>query len=68
MTIEVGSTGQRIMTVNDVAEKYRVPVSWVYSRTRQTGPGSIPRLVLGKYLRFEQTEVDAWMRRQGKST
>jgi predicted DNA-binding transcriptional regulator AlpA len=47
-------------TIDDLAERWQVPKSWIYARTREKGPGSIPRVKLGKYLRFRPAEVDAW--------
>jgi excisionase family DNA binding protein len=53
-----------LLSVNDLAEKLNLPVSWVYSRTRETGPGTIPRVRLGKYVRFEWDKVKDWIERQ----
>jgi len=53
-----------LLSVNDLAAKLNLPVSWVYSRTRETGPGSIPRVRLGKYVRFEWERVKEWIERQ----
>jgi excisionase family DNA binding protein len=49
-------------TVNELANVLKVPKSWVYARTRETGPGSIPRIKVGKYLRFEINKVLDWLR------
>lgn len=54
-----------LMTIDDLSQKTQLPVSWFYSRTRQTGPGSIPRLKLGKYLRFRWAEVEKWLAQYG---
>ena len=32
----------RLLTVNELAEVLSVKKSWIYSRTRETGPGTIP--------------------------
>ena len=53
-----------LLTVRELAEELRVPVSWVYARSRQRGPGSIPRIKVGKYLRFEFEDVLMWLRSQ----
>ena len=55
---------QNLLSVGELAEKLNVPVSWVYSRTRETGPGTIPRVRLGKYVRFEWEKVKEWIERQ----
>ena len=53
-----------LLSVSDLAEKLSVPKSWVYSRSRETGPGSIPKTKLGKYVRFEWELVKEWIERQ----
>jgi hypothetical protein len=44
----------------ELAKRWNVPISWVYNQTRQTGPTAIPRIKMGKYVRFVPSEVDAW--------
>jgi len=53
-----------LLTVDELAEALRVPKSWVYSRTRQTEAGSIPRVQVGKYIRFRLQDVMDWIERQ----
>jgi excisionase family DNA binding protein len=53
-----------LLSVEEVAELLRVPVSWVYDRTRSRGVNRIPGFRLGKYWRFEEGEVLAWLERQ----
>ena len=48
-----------LLTVAEVAELLRVPVSWVYERTRRRGSDQIPHLKLGKYLRFSRSALFA---------
>lgn len=57
------SLRDELLTVTDVAELLRVPVSWVYDRTRRRGIERIPHLKLGKYLRFRPSEVREWLQR-----
>ena len=38
----------------DLADRLKVPVSWVYEQSRQ---GNIPTHRIGRYLRFSLTEV-----------
>ena len=56
-----------LKTVEEMAESLRVPKSWIYSRTRETGPDAMPRLRVGKYLRFNSTEVFKWLDKQQKA-
>jgi len=53
-----------LLSVGEVAELLQVPVSWVYDRTRSRGVNRIPGFRLGKYWRFEEREVLAWLERQ----
>jgi hypothetical protein len=43
---------QDLLTIDELAEKLKIRKSWIYSRTRIKGPGAIPCLKIGKYLRF----------------
>ncbi len=54
-----------LLTVEDVAELLRVPVSWVYERTRARSANRIPGFRLGKYWRFREADVLAWLEQQG---
>jgi excisionase family DNA binding protein len=55
-------TLDELLTLAELAEKLKVRKSWVYARTRETGPGSMPRLKAGKYLRFQEQAVMEWLR------
>ena len=55
---------QNLLTINELAERLKVPKSWLYSKTRETGPDAIPRLKVGKYLRFYFDEVMAWIQKK----
>ncbi len=50
-----------LLTVAEVAEFLKVPVSWVYDRTRRRGAARIPHMKLGKYLRFDGAEIRQWV-------
>jgi excisionase family DNA binding protein len=60
---QVALTQERneLLTVKEVAELLRVPVSWVYDRTRKRSLDRLPGIRLGKYWRFRQGEVLAWV-------
>jgi hypothetical protein len=32
-------TIDNLITIDEIAEELKVPTSWIYSRTRKTGPG-----------------------------
>ena len=45
-----------LITVQELAKKLKVPVSWVYQLTR-LGQDAIPHVKMGKYVRFDWDEV-----------
>jgi excisionase family DNA binding protein len=53
-----------LMTVSEIAGFLKVPVSWVYERTRRRGIERLPHVKLGKYLRFSLPEVKEWLQKQ----
>lgn len=52
----------QLLTVQEVAELLRVPVSWVYGRTRKRSSERLPGYRLGKYWRFREDEILAWVK------
>jgi len=54
----------QLLTVEELAEELKTPPSWIYSRTRQTGPDTIPMIKVGKYCRFNLQEVLSWLKKQ----
>ena len=52
------------LTVDELAEFLKVPKSWVYSRSRETGPNAMPVRKVGKYCRFLLDDVLDWLERQ----
>jgi len=56
---------QELLTIKELSQRLKVPVSWLYSRTRERGEGTIPLMRVGKYLRFSYEDVRQWL--QGKT-
>ena len=52
---------QELLTVEEMAAKLKVKPSWLYFRTMQTGSNAIPRVKIGKYIRFNESDVMAWI-------
>jgi excisionase family DNA binding protein len=59
--LENGEITEELLTVSEVAAALKVPVSWVYERTRRSGTDQIPHFKMGKYLRFRWTAVREWL-------
>ena len=53
-----------LLTITEMAARLKVHPSWLYSRTRETGEGTIPRIKIGKYIRFNESEVFEWLRKK----
>ena len=47
-----------LMTVEEVPQYLRVPVSWVYGRTRSRG---IPMVRVGKHIRIPRSALIDWL-------
>ncbi len=52
---------ESLLTVQEVAALLRVPVSWVYERTRRRGNERLPHVKVGKYVRFRPCEIQAYL-------
>jgi excisionase family DNA binding protein len=55
---------EKLLTIQQVADLLHVPVSWVYGRTRKRSIGRLPGIRLGKYWRFREEEIHAWVESQ----
>ena len=53
--------GNNLLTVDELAQELRVPKSWIYSKSRETDSDAIPRIKVGKYLRFRLDDVMNWL-------
>jgi excisionase family DNA binding protein len=51
----------RLLTAAEIAELLAVPESWVREHTRN---GSLPRVQLGRYVRYRREAVLAWLEAQ----
>lgn len=52
---------ERLLCAAEVAERLSVPESWVRAETRA---GRMPCLELGRYRRYDWSEVAAWLEEQ----
>ncbi len=51
-----------LLTAEELARRLNVPLSWIYDRTRKSGPERIPHYKIGKYVRFSESEVTDYLR------
>lgn len=50
---------KKLADIDEAATFLGVPKSWLYDRTRRN---AVPLIRLGKYVRFDLTELEAWAR------
>jgi predicted DNA-binding transcriptional regulator AlpA len=60
-TIKEVTGNDDLLTIDEMAAKLKVKPSWLYFRTMQTGSDAIPRVKIGKYLRFNPNVVMKWI-------
>jgi len=57
-----------LLTVEQLAESLSVKKSWIYSRSRETGPDAMPKIKVGKYRRFILEDVLVWLKEQSQNS
>jgi len=50
-----------LLTVQDAARFLKVSVSWIYGHVRDDSKDRLPVLKLGKYLRFDERDLRAYV-------
>jgi excisionase family DNA binding protein len=50
---------ERLLTADELAERLGMKTEWVWAQARA---GQIPHVRLGRYRRFRESAVDAWLR------
>lgn len=61
----LANTTDRLLTVEELAERLGVKPSWVYSHVRRRSRDRIPAIRLGKYWRFRLEAVQRWLEERG---
>ena len=59
---------EHLLTPEEAAETLRVKLSWLYQHTRRRAQDRIPFVKIGRYLRFREQDLVAYIEgRRGKS-
>jgi len=53
-----------ILTPEELAARLKVRKTWVYKQTRSRSRNPLPRLRIGRYLRFDWTKVSEWLNQE----
>lgn len=51
----------QILTLPEVAERLKVSQRWVYEKSRKRCQNPLPAIRIGRYLRFDWTDISAWL-------
>lgn len=57
-----------LLTISEMANRLKVKKSWLYRQTMRRDAGAIPRIKLGKYLRFHEDDVMSWIKQTYRET
>ena len=60
-TIEPDLTDDTLLTVHDTARFLKVSITWVYEHVRPDAEDRLPFVKLGKYLRFDRRDLQAYI-------
>ncbi len=55
-----------LLTHEEIAERLKVPASWVYEKTRKRCVNPIPSIPMGRYIRFDWDAVVKWLEQQAQ--
>lgn len=61
LTVKEVTGNDQLVTIQQMASILQVKPSWLYFRTMHTGNNAIPRIKIGKYLRFNPGAVMQWI-------
>lgn len=50
-----------LLTPAELAERLKVPKSWVYEKTRERSRDPLPVMRIGKYMRFHWPDIVTWL-------
>ena len=64
-SLDIANSSQKLITPQELAEWLQVPLSWIYDRTRKSGPERLPFYKIGRYLRFSIPEIEDYLRIKG---
>lgn len=54
----------QILTLPEVAERLKVSQRWVYEKSRRRCQNPLPAIRIGRYLRFDWTDISTWLHEQ----
>lgn len=55
-----------LLDARQIAELFKVPVTWVQQAARSRSKHPIPHFKIGHYVRFRESDVREWLEKQKK--
>ena len=59
---------ERLIKIEELAERLQVPKSWLYERTRRAEHNGFPVVKCGKYCRFQYSKVIEYLKTNGQES
>ena len=57
-----------LLGAREIAELFKVPLSWVQQATRRRFKDPIPHFKIGHYVRFREGDVREWLEKQKRNS
>ena len=65
---EAARDPDELFTGEEICQKLKVKRSFLYSPCRRKGPGAVPCIRIGKYLRYDLAAVKMWIDNQSRAS
>lgn len=56
------TSAEDLLTIEEVAKILKVKPAWLYTAAQR---GDVPRVKVGKFVRFRESELNAWIAKGG---
>jgi predicted DNA-binding transcriptional regulator AlpA len=64
LKLSMKSSFTELLTPEELAERLKVPTSWVYEKRRPRCKNPLPAVPLGKIVRFDWSAIVEWLEKQ----
>lgn len=56
------ASAETLLTIDELAKILKVKPAWLYTAAQR---GDVPRVKIGKFVRFRESEITAWIAKGG---
>ncbi len=54
---------EHYITTEELAKRLKVSRNWIYAKTSKVNADPMPRVKIGKYLRFDWKKIQRWLKK-----